>query len=40
VKMAEAIPDVRTVEVPDAYHHLTLDRPDAFVTAVTPFLLP
>jgi esterase len=39
-KMAETIPDVRTVEVPDAYHHVTLDRPDAFVTAVTPFLLP
>jgi len=38
-KMAEAIPDVRTVEVADAFHHVTLDRPEAFVTAVSSFLL-
>ena len=37
--MRKAIPDVRFVEVPHAYHHVTLDQPDAFVTAVTPFLL-
>jgi hypothetical protein len=27
------------VEVADAYHHVTLDRPDGFVRAVAPFLL-
>ena len=38
-KMAALIPDVRVVEVADAYHHVTLDRPDGFVRAVAPFLL-
>ena len=38
-RMAKAIPDVRTVEVEDAYHHVTLDRPEAFVSAVSGFLL-
>ena len=37
-QMRKAIPDVRFVEVPGAYHHLTLDQPDAFVTAVSEFL--
>ena len=38
-KMVDLIPDVRIVEVADAYHHVTLDRPEAFVRAVAPFLL-
>ena len=38
-RMADLIPDVRIVEVADAYHHVTLDRPEAFVRAVAPFLL-
>ena len=38
-KMTDAIPDVRAVEVPDAYHHVTLDRPEAFVASVSGFLL-
>ena len=37
-QMRKAISDVRFVEVPGAYHHLTLDQPDAFVTAVAEFL--
>lgn len=37
--MRKAIPDVRFVEVPAAYHHVTLDQPEAFVTAVSGFLL-
>ena len=38
-KMLGLIPDVRLVEVPDAYHHVTLDQPERFVRAVRDFLL-
>jgi pimeloyl-ACP methyl ester carboxylesterase len=38
-KMLASIPDVRLVEVPDAYHHVTLDQPARFVRAVEGFLL-
>jgi pimeloyl-ACP methyl ester carboxylesterase len=38
-KMRDAIPDVRVVEIPDAYHHVTLDQPERFVEAVADFLL-
>jgi pimeloyl-ACP methyl ester carboxylesterase len=38
-KMCGLIPDVRMVEVPDAYHHVTLDQPERFVDAVKEFLL-
>ena len=37
--MCAAIPDVRLVEVPDAYHHVTLDQPEGFVRAVEGFLV-
>src|SRR5437762_792032 len=37
--MRKAIPDVRFVEVPGAYHHVTLDQPERFVAAVSEFLL-
>jgi pimeloyl-ACP methyl ester carboxylesterase len=37
-KMVAEIPDVRFVEVPDAYHHVTLDQPERFVRAVEGFL--
>jgi pimeloyl-ACP methyl ester carboxylesterase len=37
--MRAAIPNVRFVEIPGAYHHVTLDQPSAFVAAVSPFLL-
>jgi pimeloyl-ACP methyl ester carboxylesterase len=30
---------VRFVEVPGAYHHVTLDRPKEFVAAIADFLL-
>ena len=36
--MLRLIPDSRLVEVPEAYHHVTLDRPEAFVQAVSSFL--
>jgi pimeloyl-ACP methyl ester carboxylesterase len=36
--MLRLIPDSRVVDVADAYHHVTLDRPEAFVTAVSGFL--
>jgi pimeloyl-ACP methyl ester carboxylesterase len=36
--MRKAIPDVRFVEVPGAYHHVTLDQPEGFVAAVSGFL--
>jgi pimeloyl-ACP methyl ester carboxylesterase len=38
-RMLRLIPDSRLAEVPGAYHHVTLDRPDAFVQAVSAFLL-
>ena len=37
-KMRATIPDVRLVEVPGAYHHVTLDQPERFVRAVEGFL--
>ena len=37
-KMRVTIPDVRLVEVPGAYHHVTLDQPERFVRAVEGFL--
>ena len=36
--MRKAIPDVRLVTIPGAYHHLTLDQPAAFVSAASEFL--
>lgn len=38
-RMRASIPDVRVVEVPDAYHHVTLDQPERFVRAVEGFLV-
>jgi pimeloyl-ACP methyl ester carboxylesterase len=38
-RMRATIPDVRLVEVADAYHHVTLDQPERFVEAVSSFLL-
>jgi pimeloyl-ACP methyl ester carboxylesterase len=38
-RMRASIPDVRMVEVPGAYHHVTLDQPERFVRAVEGFLL-
>ena len=37
-KLQAAIPGAKYVEIPGAYHHLTLDNPQAFVQAVDPFL--
>ena len=37
-RMRELIQDVQVVEVPDAYHHVTLDQPARFVSAVEGFL--
>ena len=37
-RMLETIPDAELVEIPDAYHHLTLDAPDAFAAALDTFL--
>jgi pimeloyl-ACP methyl ester carboxylesterase len=36
--MLETIPDAELVEIPGAYHHLTLDAPDAFGAALDTFL--
>ena len=33
-----AIPQAMLVTIPDAYHHLTLDNPEAFTTTLTEFL--
>ena len=38
-RMCGLIPDVRLVEVPDAYHHVTLDQPERFVRALEGFVL-
>jgi pimeloyl-ACP methyl ester carboxylesterase len=38
-KMLASIPDVRLVEIPDAYHHVTLDQPARFVRALEGFVL-
>ncbi len=37
-QMRQAIPDATLVEVPDAYHHVVLDRPAAFTALVASFL--
>jgi pimeloyl-ACP methyl ester carboxylesterase len=37
-RMCGLIPDVRLLEVPDAYHHVTLDQPERFVDAVKGFI--
>jgi pimeloyl-ACP methyl ester carboxylesterase len=37
-RMLETIPDAELVEIPGAYHHLTLDAPDAFAAALDTFL--
>jgi pimeloyl-ACP methyl ester carboxylesterase len=36
--MADALPDARLVEVADAGHSVHLERPDAWLAAVTEFL--
>jgi len=37
-EMVERIPAARLEEIPGTYHHLMLDRPDAFVSALGRFL--
>jgi pimeloyl-ACP methyl ester carboxylesterase len=37
-RLASSIADASLVEIPGAYHHLTLDRPQAFVDALQGFL--
>lgn len=37
-RMRAAIPDARVVEIPGAYHHLTLDKPAEFAAALAGFL--
>jgi pimeloyl-ACP methyl ester carboxylesterase len=37
-RLRSLIPAAALVTIPDAYHHLTLDRPDEFTTALTRFL--
>jgi pimeloyl-ACP methyl ester carboxylesterase len=37
-RLVGEIPGARLVEVPDAYHHLLLDRPEAFAKALQEFL--
>jgi len=37
-RMLETIPDAELVEIPGAYHHLTLDAPEAFATILDTFL--
>jgi pimeloyl-ACP methyl ester carboxylesterase len=37
-KLRATIPGAQYVEIPGAYHHLTLDNPKAFVQAADPFL--
>jgi pimeloyl-ACP methyl ester carboxylesterase len=37
-RMLETIPNAELVEIPGAYHHLTLDAPDAFSAALDRFL--
>ena len=37
--MRAAIPDVKVVEVADAYHHVTLDQPEGFLRAVEGFVI-
>jgi pimeloyl-ACP methyl ester carboxylesterase len=37
-QMREAVPDATLVEVAGAYHHLVLDQPEAFASALAAFL--
>jgi pimeloyl-ACP methyl ester carboxylesterase len=37
-RMLETVPDAELVEIPGAYHHLTLDAPEAFATVLQTFL--
>jgi pimeloyl-ACP methyl ester carboxylesterase len=37
-RLRAEIPDARLVEIAEAYHHLVLERPDAFVHAMREFL--
>jgi pimeloyl-ACP methyl ester carboxylesterase len=37
-RLRDAIPNARLVQVPGAYHHLTLDQPQRFVDALERFL--
>jgi pimeloyl-ACP methyl ester carboxylesterase len=37
-RLRAEIPGARLVEVPEAYHHVVLDRPDAFTRALRDFL--
>jgi pimeloyl-ACP methyl ester carboxylesterase len=37
-RMRETIPRADVVEIPDAYHHLTLDAPEAFTAVLDAFL--
>ena len=37
-RLRAAIPNARLVEIPGAYHHLTLDQPQRFVDALEGFL--
>jgi pimeloyl-ACP methyl ester carboxylesterase len=37
-RLRAAVPGARLLEVPDAFHHLVLDRPDAFARLLRSFL--
>ena len=37
-RLCAELPAARLVEIPDAYHHLVLDRPDAFARELRGFL--
>ena len=37
-RLRAELPGARLVEIPDAYHHLVLDQPDAFVHELRDFL--
>jgi hypothetical protein len=37
-RLRAELPRARLVEIRDAYHHLVLDRPDAFVRELRGFL--
>jgi pimeloyl-ACP methyl ester carboxylesterase len=37
-RLRAEVPGARLVEIPDAYHHLVLDRPEPFALAVRSFL--
>ena len=37
-RMLETLRDAELVEIPGAYHHVTLDTPEAFTAALETFL--